>query len=65
LLTGSNDWAYEITNECHFFNIPKSLAVCDRTPLRKSVFTGAGIACMPEYVVQRDICSEKRICLFK
>ncbi|KGD83161.1 hypothetical protein HA47_12590 [Pantoea stewartii subsp. indologenes] len=65
MLTGSNDWAYENNKERPFFNIPKSLEICDSTPLRKSVLSGAGIACMPEYVVQRDICSEKRICLFK
>lgn len=44
-LTGSNDWAYEINNERHFFNIPKSLEVCDSMLLRKSVLSGAGIAC--------------------
>lgn len=38
-LTGSNDWAYEINNERHYFKIPKSLEVCDSTLLRKSVVT--------------------------
>ena len=64
-LTGSNDWAYEINNERHFFKIPKSLEVCDSTLLRKSVLSGAGIAYLPEYVVQRDIRNGKLTCLFK
>lgn len=64
-LTGSNDWAYEVNNERHFFKIPKSLEVCDSTLLRKSVLSGAGIAYLPEYVVQHDIHEGKLIHLFK
>ncbi|MDM3354930.1 LysR family transcriptional regulator [Citrobacter sp. Cb004] len=64
-LTGSNDWAYEINNERHFFEIPKSLEACDSTLLRKSVISGAGIAYLPEYVVKRDIRNGKLTCLFK
>lgn len=63
-LTGSNDWAYEINNERHFFKIPKSLEVCDSTLLRKAVLSGAGIAYLPEYVVARDIENKKLITLF-
>ena len=64
-LTGSNDWAYEINSERHFFKIPKSLEVCDSTLLRKAVLSGAGIAYLPEYVVARDIQKGKLKVLFK
>lgn len=64
-LTGSNDWAYEINSERHFFKIPKSLEVCDSTLLRKAVLSSAGVAYLPEYVVQQDIRNERLVPLFK
>ncbi|CCN46621.1 putative Bacterial regulatory protein, LysR [Vibrio nigripulchritudo MADA3029] len=51
-LTGSNDWIFKKDKETLIVKVPKSLEVNDSDLLLQGVLKGAGIAYLPEFIVQ-------------
>ncbi|MFA0441460.1 LysR family transcriptional regulator [Vibrio sp. 10N.222.51.C12] len=54
-LTGSNDWVFTQNNECQIIKVPKSLEVNDSDLLLQAALNGAGIAYLPQFLVEEHI----------